>query len=94
MAGFRPCGREKMMKRIMAPIAQDMKASRGKRALRHKGIYNDITELIGNTPIVRLNRIIPPTPERMACAKLEFFGGAGTSWQKQIPSVTRLRWTL
>lgn len=60
----------------MAPIAQDMKASRGKRALRHKGIYNDITEPIGDTPILRLNRIIPLTPERTACAKLDFFVGA------------------
>ena len=62
----------------MAPVAQDMKASRGKRALRHKGIYHDITELIGDTPIVRLNRIIPPTPERTACAKLEFFNPVGS----------------
>ena len=46
--------------------------------LRHKNIYNDVTELIGDTPMVRLNRMIQPTPERLACAKLEYFNPVGS----------------
>lgn len=49
-----------------------------KSALRHGSIYNDITELIGDTPMLRLNHLIPPTAERTACAKLEFFNPAGS----------------
>lgn len=49
-----------------------------KRVLRHRRIYADMTELIGDTPMVRLNRIIPPTAERTACAKLEFFNPVGS----------------
>ncbi len=48
------------------------------RALRHNRIYNDITELIGDTPMVRLNHVIVPTPLITACAKLEFFNPVGS----------------
>lgn len=49
-----------------------------KKGLKHNRIYEGITELIGDTPIVRLNRIIPTTSERMACAKLEYFNPVGS----------------
>ncbi|WP_129631359.1 cysteine synthase A [Candidatus Oscillochloris fontis] len=39
-------------------------------------IYQDITELIGNTPLVRLNRL--NTTEATVLAKLEFFNPAGS----------------
>ncbi len=38
-------------------------------------IANDVTELIGNTPLVRLNRINPPGSAEIA-AKLEYFNPA------------------
>ncbi len=53
-------------------------AEHGRPPLRHRGIYNNITELIGDTPLVRLNRLIKPTPDRMACAKLEYFNPVGS----------------
>ncbi len=46
--------------------------------MRHNRIYNDVTELIGDTPMVRLNHVIQPTPERTACAKLEYFNPVGS----------------
>ncbi len=49
-----------------------------RQSLRHRGIYNNITELIGDTPIVRLNHIITPTRDRIACAKLEYFNPVGS----------------
>jgi len=49
-----------------------------KRPLKHSGICGDITELIGDTPIVRLNHIVRPTAERTACAKLEYFNPVGS----------------
>lgn len=50
----------------------------GKKPLRNSCICGDITELIGDTPMVRLNHVVPPTTERMACAKLEFFNPVGS----------------
>lgn len=38
----------------------------------HGKIYNDITETIGGTPLVRINRIIPPG-QAIVLAKCEFF---------------------
>src|SRR6187431_997250 len=38
----------------------------------HGRIYNDITETIGGTPLVRLNRLIPPGQATVA-VKCEFF---------------------
>jgi cysteine synthase len=49
-----------------------------KKPLRHNRICDDITDLVGDTPMVRLNHIIPPTAERTACAKLEFFNPVGS----------------
>jgi cysteine synthase len=46
--------------------------------VRYDGICSDITELIGDTPMVRLNHVVPPTPERTACAKLEYFNPVGS----------------
>lgn len=57
------------------PVSPNVKE---KKALRHRGIYDDITALIGDTPIVRLNHIIPPTAERTACVKLEYFNPVGS----------------
>lgn len=42
----------------------------GSSAARH-GLYNDVTETIGNTPIVRVNRMAPAGVELYA--KLEYF---------------------
>jgi cysteine synthase A len=41
-----------------------------------KGIYNSISELIGNTPLVRLNKV--NDTEATVVAKLEFFNPAGS----------------
>jgi cysteine synthase len=49
-----------------------------RRPLRHREIYHDITELIGDTPMVQLNHVIRPTTERVACAKLEYFNPVGS----------------
>jgi cysteine synthase len=38
----------------------------------HGRIYNDITETIGGTPLVRINRLIPPG-QAIVLAKCEFF---------------------
>ncbi len=43
----------------------------------HGKIYNDITETIGGTPLVRLNRIIPEGGATVL-AKLEFFNPLGS----------------
>ena len=46
--------------------------------MRDKGCYNDILEVIGHTPMVRLNRVT----EGLACrvfAKLEFLNPMGSS---------------
>lgn len=40
-------------------------------------IYDDVTQLIGNTPLVRLNRIVDPGAATIA-AKLEFFNPASS----------------
>ena len=48
------------------------------KTLRHPSINDDITELIGDTPMVRLNHVGPPTTERTACAKLEYFNPVGS----------------
>lgn len=44
--------------------------------MRNK-IYNDTTETIGNTPLVRLNRLCPNLSTKVL-AKLEFFNPAGS----------------
>jgi len=46
--------------------------------VKHDGICGDITELIGDTPMVRLNHVVVPTPKRTACAKLEYFNPVGS----------------
>ena len=38
----------------------------------HGRIFNDITETIGGTPLVRLNRVIPKD-QAIVLAKCEFF---------------------
>ena len=43
---------------------------------RHRKIYGSITELIGNTPLVRLNKI--NDTDATVVAKLEFFNPAGS----------------
>jgi cysteine synthase A len=40
---------------------------------RKPGIANDVTELVGNTPLVRLNRVIPRETRATVVAKLEFY---------------------
>lgn len=40
-------------------------------------IYDDVTKLIGNTPLVRLNRIMPGTDAQVV-AKLEFYNPANS----------------
>jgi cysteine synthase A len=40
-------------------------------------IYDDVTKLVGNTPLVRLNRITDGAPATVA-AKLEFYNPAGS----------------
>ena len=55
------------------PAARAACAARGlhgSSAARH-GLYNDVTETIGNTPIVRVNRMAPAGVELYA--KLEYF---------------------
>jgi cysteine synthase len=48
------------------------------KTLRYPSISEDVTELIGDTPMVRLNHVVPPTAERTACAKLEYFNPVGS----------------
>src|SRR3954467_2888914 len=43
----------------------------------HGRIYNDITETIGGTPLVRINRLIPPD-QAPGLAKGEFFNPLGS----------------
>ena len=43
----------------------------------HGRIYNDITETIGGTPLVRINRLIPPD-QAVVLAKCEFFNPLGS----------------
>ena len=50
----------------------------GKKPLRNSRICGDITELIGDTPMVRLNHVVRPTADRTACAKLEYFNPVGS----------------
>lgn len=45
--------------------------------MERKGIANDITKLIGNTPMVRLNRMARGIGATIAC-KLEFFNPCGS----------------
>ena len=40
-------------------------------------IYNDVTELIGNTPLVKLNRVTEGLPGNVI-AKLEFYNPANS----------------
>ena len=42
-------------------------------------IYNDVTELIGNTPLVKLNRVTEGLPGNVI-AKLEFYNPATVSY--------------
>src|SRR5205085_9897183 len=49
-----------------------------KMPLKPQGrIFNDITETIGGTPLVRLNRVIPPG-QGIVLAKCEFFNPLGS----------------
>ena len=41
-------------------------------------IYDDVTKLVGNTPLVRLNRLTEG-PTRPSPAKLEFYNPASSS---------------
>jgi len=50
----------------------------GKKPLKYSGVCGNITELIGDTPMVRLNHVVTPTAERTACVKLEYFNPAGS----------------
>src|ERR687890_2804070 len=43
----------------------------------HGRIFNDITETIGGTPLVRINRLIPPD-QAIVLAKCEFFNPLGS----------------
>ena len=43
----------------------------------HGRIFNDITETIGGTPLVRINRLIPPG-QAIVLAKCEFFNPLGS----------------
>ena len=40
-------------------------------------IYNSVTELIGNTPLLKLNRVVPEDAADVY-VKLEFFNPAGS----------------
>ena len=40
-------------------------------------IYNNILELIGNTPLVKINKL-NPNPKVILLAKLEFFNPGGS----------------
>ncbi|NBO45741.1 MAG: pyridoxal-phosphate dependent enzyme, partial [Actinobacteria bacterium] len=40
-------------------------------------IHNDVTELVGRTPLVRINRIMDGAPATVA-AKLEFYNPANS----------------
>jgi cystathionine beta-synthase len=47
-----------------------------------KSVYNNILETVGNTPIVKLNRVVPPGPHKFF-AKLEYFN-PGSSVKDRI----------
>jgi cysteine synthase len=61
----------------------------GKRSLRNSRICGDITELIGDTPMVRLNHVVLPTADRTACAKLEYFNPVGSIKDRTAFSMIR-----
>jgi cysteine synthase A len=48
----------------------------------HGKIYNNITELIGRTPLVRLNRIVPEGAAEVI-AKLESFNPLSSVWRSR-----------
>lgn len=53
------------------------KKSKDKEELKMTAIYNSVTELIGKTPIVKLNKIVPEDSANVF-VKLEFFNPGGS----------------
>lgn len=54
-----------------------------------RGISSDITELIGNTPVVRINRLINPDRDAELLVKLEYFNPSGSVKDRAASNLIR-----